>query len=389
MLSMPTRSAVVEMICEGTPREMGFSQGATARTQIHSARRALAELEAFRIQQLWWFPYRVYRWLAEQKASRFLAAPLSHDYPAMNERLAGIAEGAGIALQGILLINDLEPLMCSVGGCTACPGACSTVAIRGRRSTTGEPIIARNFDYLPLVQPFYLVRESRPRRGFRAAEFTMAPLAEAVDGINEAGLCITYNYGFTTDQPKTPVAPVSMTISEALERCRTVMEAVDFITSMPRWGGALLMLGYANGDIASLELSSTRDQLRRPADGEDELHHTNAFSSPHMQEVQVPRDAVYTNDAPIPLRGRRLHQSSELRDQRFRQLLAEVDVLDASLLGAIMADHGPDGTPGDYTPCVHGSYWFTTACLQCFPKARRMWIAYNTACQARFGDVEL
>ena len=179
-----------------------------------------------------------------------------------------------------------------------------------------------------------------------------------------------------------------MAISEALARCLTVTEAVDFISSMPRWGGALLMLGDADGDIASLELSSTRHRLRRPADGEDELYHTNAFSSSHMREVQVPWDAVYTNDAPAPLRGRRLHQSSESRDQRFRQLLAEVDVLDANLLGAIMADHGSDDTPSDDTPCVHGSYWFTTACLQFFPRARRIRVAYNTACQASFEDVE-
>ena len=389
MLSMPTRSAVVEMICAGTPREMGLAQGAAARPKIHAARLALAELEAFRIQQPRWLPYGVYRCLAEQKASRFLAAPLARDYPAMNERLAGIAEGAGISLKGILLINGLEPLLASVGGCTACPGACSAVAVRGRRSMTGEPIIARNFDYLPLVQPFYLVRESRPSHGLRAVEFTSAPLAGAVDGMNEAGLCITYNYGFTTDQPKTPAAPISMAITEALERCRTVTEAADFISSMPRWGGALLMLADANGDIASLELSSTRHYLRRPAEGEDVLCHTNAFSSRQMQEVQIARDAVYTTSAPTPLRGRRLHQSSELRDRRFQQLLAETDIFDNDRLSAIMADHGSDGRPGDDTLCVHGSYWFTTACLQFFPRSRRIRVAYSTACQARFEDVQL
>ena len=149
------------------------------------------------------------------------------------------------------------------------------------------------------------------------------------------------------------------------------------------------MLGDADGDIASLELSSTRFQLRRPADGEDALYHTNAFSSPHMREVQVPWDAVYTKDAPAGLRGRRLHQSSQLRDERFKQLLAEVEVFDESLLGAIMADHGSDGTPSDDTLCMHGSYWYTTACLQFFPKARRMRVAYNTACQANFEDIAL
>jgi len=379
--------AVVPINCEGSAFEMGFAQGVAAKQQIHSARSALENLEAFRLQQPCWLPYRVYRWLADQKASRFLASPLARDYPTMNERCAGIAQGSGMSLKGILLINALEPLMSSVGGCTACPGACSAVAVRPRRSTTGEPLVARNFDYLPLVQPFYVVRKLKPSRGLRAIEFTTAPLAGAVDGMNEAGLCIAYNYGFATDQPKEPSAPISMAISEALSRCRTVTEAVTFISSMPRWGGALLMLADADGDIVSLELSSTRYHVRRPAEGEDALFHTNAFWSAHMQEVQVPWDAVYTKNAPTPLRGRRLHQSSELRDGRFRQLFAEVGMLDADLLGRIMADHGPEDIPSDYTPCVHGSYWFTTACLQFFPKSRRMRVAYNTACRATFEEV--
>ena len=52
----------------------------------------------------------------------------------------------------------------------------------GKQNNLGPRIIARNFDYLPLVQPFYVLRESRPRDGFRSLEFTVAPLGGAVDG---------------------------------------------------------------------------------------------------------------------------------------------------------------------------------------------------------------
>ena len=387
MLTKPAASKVVEVICQGSPKEMGLAQGAGVQNKIHAVRLILTKLEAFRLQQPWWLPYRVYRWLAECKASRFLSD--CRDNPEMSQRLEGIAEGAGVSLKAICLLNALEPLLSYVGGCTACPGACSAVAVRGRRSATGEPIVARNFDYLPLVQPFYLVRESRPQGKLRAFEFTTAPMAGAVDGMNEEGLCITYDYGFTTDEPSAPAAPISLAISEALGRCGTVPEAADWITSRPRWGGGLLMLCDASGDIASLELSSTRSHLRRPAVGEDVLFHTNAFSSDTMREVQVPLDAVYTDNSPTPLRGRRLHQSSEVRDQRFKQLLAETEILGADELGAVMADHGPTGTPNDNTPCVHGSYWNTTACLQFFPRSRRMRVAYDSACRARYEEVEL
>jgi predicted choloylglycine hydrolase len=380
----------IDVICQGAPKEMGLAQGTAAQGKIRAARDdALCRLEAFRLQQPRWLPFWAYRWLAEQRAWRFLAGPLTRDYPAMSQRLVGIAEGARVGLRAIYLFNALEPLLSSVGGCTACPGACSAVAVRGRRSANGEPMIAQNFDYLPLVQPYYLLRETRPQEMFRALEFTIAPLAGAVDGMNEKGLCITYNYAFTTDCPPGSAAPISMAISDALARCGTVTDAADAITSKPRSGGGLLMLADATGDVASLELSSTRAELRRPAPGEDVLFHANAFATARMREVQVAWDAVYTNRAPTPLRGRRVHQSSHLRNQRFELLLSGSAILGRDELGAIMADHGASGNPDDFSPCVHGTYWRTTACLQLFPKSRRMRVAYDTACCARFEEVEL
>lgn len=384
-----SRSPMVEVLCDGAPRDMGLAQGASAQSKIRGALLALADLEAFRLRQPRWLPYGIYRWLAERKAAQFLSGPLARDYPGIRDRLIGIAEGSGVPLQGIMLLNALEPVLSSVGGCTACPGACSAVAVRGRRSTTGEPIVAKNFDYLPLVQPFYVLRDCRPTGKLRSLEFTIAPLAGTVDGLNEAGLCITYNYGFTTDEPTEPMAPISMVITEALQRCHNVAEAAEFIIGSRRRGSGLLMLADADGDIASLELTSTRSNLRRPTGDEDALYHTNAYTSPHTREVQVPWDAVYTQSAPAPLRGRRLHQSSEMRDLRFKQLLEMTEIMDENGLAAIMADHGPDGRPGDCTPCVHGSYWYTTACLQFLPRSRRLRVSYSTACQARFAEITL
>jgi len=137
----------VDVRCLGSPREMGLAQGAALQSKIRSAHQdVLRKLEAFRLQQPRWLPYRAYRWLAKQKAWRFLAGPLSRDYPAVSQRLSGIAEGAGVSLKEIYLLNSLEPFLSLVGDCTTCPGACSTVAVRGRRSAMGEPIIAHNFD---------------------------------------------------------------------------------------------------------------------------------------------------------------------------------------------------------------------------------------------------
>jgi hypothetical protein len=180
-----------------------------------------------------------------------------------------------------------------------------------------------------------------------------------------------------------------MVIAEALEQCATVNEAAGWITSRPRWGGGILMMADASGDIASLEVSSTRSHLRRPAPGEDALFHSNLLSGDCMREIECPLDAVFTNRAPVALRGQRLHESAERRDRRYAQLLSQKEVFDEEDLGALMGDHGEDGVPGKYTPCVHSDYWNTTACLQLFPASRRMRVAYEPACCAKYAEVVL
>ncbi len=375
---------MIEVVCRGSPAEMGRTQGAALRDKIRGAREALRSLEAFRLRQPRWLPYPVYRALAGRKARRFLAGPLAREQPQFSQRLAGLAAGAGVALDSLYLLNAMEPLLSSLGGCTACPGACSAVAVRGPRAAAGAPMVAHNFDYLPLAQPFYTVRESRPAEGYRALEFTAAPLVGALDGINETGLCVAYDYAFATDAVPGAAVPISMLICEALRRCATVGQAAEWLGGQRRRGGGLLMLADAGGDVGSLELSDTRSHLRRPV--EDVLFHTNDFSAPQMREVQIPDEAVYADGSPQPLRGRRVHQSSDERNRRYRDLLAGDGVIDRDGLAAVMADHGPEGKPDDFTPCVHGSYWFTTACLQFFPAERRMRVAAKlTRCRHACG----
>ena len=151
----------------------------------------------------------------------------------------------------------------------------------------------------------------------------------------------------------------------------------------------MLLLADSTGDIASMELSNTRSAVRRPSSGEDFLFHSNRFQTPEMRDVEVGPDAVFSERAPTPLRGRRVHASSGDRDRRFASLLRGEAALDQDDLQAVLADHGPGHQGGDNTICVHGSYWYTTASLQFFPSSRRIRVAYDTTCNARYEDIGL
>lgn len=363
---------------------MGEQQGRMVRGSIRLVRPMLRQLEAFRLQKPAWLPFAAYVWMAERKSRSFLEPPLAARHPAMLERLRGISSGSSVGLPTLLLSNALESSLSSLGDCTVSLGGCSAVAVRGERSENGQPVIAKNFDYLPLVQPFYILRRNRPTTGLASLEFTMAPFAGAIDGVNEAGLCITYNYAFTMDEPPTPSPPLSVLIGEALNQCANVAEAIDWITSRARWGSGMLMLADADGDVASLEISSTAHGVRRLPVDQDCLFHTNRFHTEEMQSVQLPGDTVYTDRAPAPQRGNRLHQSSEERESRFSQLLTAPQVHSLDDLSRVMSDHGPANEPGDYTICVHGAYWFTTASLQLLPQSREMRVSFSTTCEADY-----
>ncbi len=380
---------VLDVVCSGDAFEMGARQGEALSEKIAGTLSSLRGLEVFRRAKPMWIPFGVFRRIAERRIGR-LWSILDRISPAHAHRLDGIAAGAGLSSKSIRLLNALEPWIADLDGKAIVPppGACCAVAVRGRRSSTESPIVARNFDYLPLIQPYYAVRECRPREGFRSLEFTIAPLAGAVDGMNENGLTITYDYAYVRDCARFGPS-ISMAISAALARCRTVAEAVDFLGSFPRWGGGILMLADASGDIASLELSNSKHAVRCPTRGADHLFHTNRFRAGLLSDVEVDDDTVFAGRSPRALRGRRVHDSSDLRDRRFADLFDGDERLSANDLERILADHGPENEPGDATICTHGSYWYTTATLQFFPRDRRMRVAYDTACRPRFVDFEL
>src|SRR5262245_22184305 len=178
---MPVQTAISKarsVVCSGTHAQMGYEQGQRMQAKILAARNALERLESFRLEQPWWLPFRAFRRVAESRAERILSEQLEQQFPSCHARLRAIAEGAGVSYSVIYLLNAIEALLSAVRDHVVFPppGACSAVAVRGSRSLTGEPIIAKNFDYLPLVQPFYFLRESRPASGLRSIEFTVAPL---------------------------------------------------------------------------------------------------------------------------------------------------------------------------------------------------------------------
>ncbi|MGV9200146.1 MAG: C45 family autoproteolytic acyltransferase/hydrolase, partial [Promethearchaeia archaeon] len=183
-------------------------------------------------------------------------------------------------------------------------------------------------------------------------------LAGNNNGINDRGLSIVYNYAYPLEIGKSGVPPMFL-IREILEQCDSVKGSVELLEQFPRLGGANIMIADKNGDLAVVETSSDRIEVRREGENgeKDFLICTNHYISPKMKENEVPRNSVYTENAPEYLQGKPVHKSSILRYKSAYEILKNqglgtvtLDYLNQN----IQCNHGPENKPSEYTFCNHG-----------------------------------
>ncbi len=378
--------------CEGPPRALGRAQGEQLRDRIRGAVQDLEQVEPYQLLKPRWMPAPLFRLASEQKATRKFGSAIQSLCPSMADRLLGISEGSGVPLRSLWLIQAMEAMLGAVGAYThvLTPhlGGCTALAVRNGGQSGSGPLLAHNFDYIAPVRPYFAIRESRPSNGYRSVDFLVAPLCGAIDGVNEAGLAVSYNYAMTTDHG-TPAPTLSMRISGLLAGCASVASAIEWLAIQPRWGGGLLMLVDATGDLASVELTNREIEVRRPEPGRNWLAHTNKLSGAKTVAVEIDRRAVFDCRAPGPLRGTNVLESSIVRYARLEMLLNSASRLDSAEIARILSDHGQDGLGSLNTICMHSSYWSTSASLQLDPVERRLRVSFSPTCQAEYHEYAL
>jgi hypothetical protein len=364
----------------GDHYELGYQQGLQAREAIHHLMANLHQVEALQLEKPAIVPFKVFVTMAMRRAVAEMWSDVSDHCPRQKTRMEGIAKGSGIdesmlflALAGELILARSNYRL----------GACTAAAVGGERSALGEPMVIKNFDYPAYFQPYYVTRFCQPAETSATLDVTVAPLAGCHDGINEHGLCISYNYGYGTDMPNVNV-PITLLVQEALETCASIREAIDFLGAGKRSGGAILLLADASGDMATLEMSSNFSGVRDPQDGI--LINTNHYKCREMVSYDIPRNAYYTSKNVRALRGVRVHESSELRYSRAEQLLSTMELIGMRDLLGVFCDHGESGRGDDNTICRHGPYFSTTCSIIMLPRSKRLLVTYGNPCDSVFTD---
>lgn len=113
--------------------------------------------------------------------------------PELLEEASGIAEGAGLTLIDIVVINARYELLFLNGSEAPRPGVagaeCTLFGFSGSQTESGAPIIGQNVDLGADARPLWILLDVQPPDAPRVLTVTMAGML-AQEGINSAGLAL-------------------------------------------------------------------------------------------------------------------------------------------------------------------------------------------------------
>ncbi|MGB9593529.1 MAG: C45 family autoproteolytic acyltransferase/hydrolase, partial [Anaerolineae bacterium] len=160
---------------------------------------------------------------------------------------------------------------------------CTAWAARPDWTENGQPILAKNRDQSMNLLGLQCVVRARPTNGYPyIAVTTVGWPGLASSGINAAGLAVADTHVRSTDLG--PGLPRWWLMMHILERCETVGEALDYLSSAPRLGNGNVVLADARGDIAVFEEGHSAFGIRMPEGDQGYLVATNHFVTASLRD---------------------------------------------------------------------------------------------------------
>ena len=277
--------------------------------------------------------------------------------PYLGEEIRGVADGAGIDEREAFSIQVRMELLFAGPP----PPSCTTFALTGAHTATGQTIVGQNVDLDAEVERFGVILKANPDDSPAVMMYTSPGLVSYV-GLNDAGLAVHGNLlvsdGWRAGFPR-------YLITRVMLRERTVEAALEAGLKPPRASSRNLILGDADGNIANAEMAVDSEAVLRSDDGV--LIHTNHFTAPELTGT----------DRYIP-------ESSCHREERMRQLLSDARrPISVEDIQDFYRDH--DGWPGSI--CAHPTERGTSktvASLISEPASGRLHATFGSPCENQY-----
>lgn len=253
-----------EIEVAGPPRALGRQIGEAAREEI----RGFCEVALSLVKK----SIRVSRKAADEVIAATLRSAELYS-PYMVEELRGMAEGAGVPLPDIMLLqirNQLQP---------DADAGCTSLSLTGGSCSRTGGIVAQNWDNDPALQPFTLVITRRPAGKPALMTVTQAGLIAYI-GFNEAGIGVCLN---TLPAPSRRLGVPHYFTVRGIYEADSLAGAVQAVERAERAIPANIMLTTPQGPA---DLEVTLDSVHVLRNGaEAGITHTNHCRHPELKAI--------------------------------------------------------------------------------------------------------
>jgi isopenicillin-N N-acyltransferase-like protein len=292
----------------GSHLEIGRQIGEACRAQVqHSLENTRSLLaEAYENLQLTWEG-------AQIQARKYI--PFAQErYPKYVEELIGIAEGASISFNDLILLNAIEGVATDALHLTKC----TSMAINQERTANGHVLIAHNEDWLPDDEPDAYIVHARPDDEPPFLAITYGGFLSNI-GFNAAGIAQCCDTVYPND---CRIGIPRVIASRGVLGSRTPSEAIRHMLVPRRAAGYNHLLAHESGELYNIEVSAKRFALLYAEN--NCLAHTNHYLDQNMQAVENEPDELI---------------STRVRYWRARHLLEKTELHTIQTLQDIQRDH--------------------------------------------------
>lgn len=321
-----------------------------------------------------------------ERARAYLAV-IDRVAPAYGEAMRGVAEGAGVPLDDVAVLNARYEILYSqystinqaAAASSGIPaGGCTAFAVTPDVSADGHLYLGQNWDWFPAVRGVVL-REAGPE--LHLAAFTEAGIVGGKIGMNSAGIGLVINGLLSSQDDWARLATPFHVRTWRMLHARDLRDAVRVVTDEPRACSANFLLGRADGTAEVVDIEAAPEATCALAPEGGVLAHANHFVDPGRLGIWQPLAEEKT--------------STYRRAARLHTLLAEGarrGNLDAARLMAILGDHHghPDSVCRHPNPVLPEEERVETVVSVVEDlTAGRFYVAGGTPCTTPFVEIPL
>jgi isopenicillin-N N-acyltransferase like protein len=292
----------------GTNREMGQQIGEARREQVqHSVDNARVMIDqSYNTLELTWQGANI-------QARKYL--PFAEErYPQYVDEMRGIAEGAGVSFDDLMVVNAMEAVTMDALHLTRC----TSFAVNEQRTADGHVLLAHNEDWVPEDENDVYVVSAKPKDEPPFLAMTYGGLLPNV-GFNAYGIAQAIDSVYPNDSR---IGIPRLVLARAVLASRRISGALGRALIPQRAAGYNHLIAHESGEMYSVEVSARRFDILHGTDGF--ITHTNHYLSPTMKEIEKDPEELI---------------SSRVRYFRANRLLRENSTHTIKTLQAIQKDH--------------------------------------------------